>query len=53
MYRYAAPPRWGSPTSVTARVGLPGDVASAAVFLMTDGYATGSVVDVDGCVQLT
>ncbi|MGW3951269.1 SDR family oxidoreductase [Streptomyces sp. NPDC004752] len=36
-----------------ARVGLPEDIASAAVFLMTNGYATGSVVDVDGGVQLT
>ncbi|MFJ5837158.1 SDR family oxidoreductase [Streptomyces shenzhenensis] len=36
-----------------ARVGLPEDIASAAVFLMSNGYATGSVVDVDGGVQLT
>ncbi|MFJ8787717.1 SDR family oxidoreductase [Streptomyces sp. NPDC102462] len=36
-----------------ARVGLPEDIASAAVFLMTNGYATGSVLDVDGGVQLT
>lgn len=35
------------------RVGLPEDIASTAVFLMTNGYATGSVVDVDGGVQLT
>lgn len=36
-----------------ARVGLPEDIASTAVFLMTNGYVTGSVVDVDGGVQLT
>ncbi|MFI1728750.1 SDR family oxidoreductase [Streptomyces acidicola] len=36
-----------------ARVGLPEDIASTALFLMTNGYATGSVVDVDGGVQLT
>ncbi|MFJ6574251.1 SDR family oxidoreductase [Streptomyces sp. NPDC091292] len=36
-----------------ARVGLPEDIASTALFLMTNGYVTGSVVDVDGGVQLT
>ncbi|MFC9604192.1 SDR family oxidoreductase [Streptomyces niveus] len=35
------------------RVGLPEDIASTAVFLMSNGYATGSVVDVDGGVALT
>ncbi|MFD1658727.1 SDR family oxidoreductase [Streptomyces caeni] len=36
-----------------ARVGLPEDIAWTAVFLMTNGYVTGSVVDVDGGAQLT
>ncbi|MFG2173725.1 SDR family oxidoreductase [Streptomyces niveus] len=35
------------------RVGMPEDIASTALFLMANGYATGSVVDVDGGVQLT
>jgi NAD(P)-dependent dehydrogenase (short-subunit alcohol dehydrogenase family) len=30
------------------RVGRPEDIASAALLLMTNGYATGSVLDIDG-----
>jgi NAD(P)-dependent dehydrogenase (short-subunit alcohol dehydrogenase family) len=35
------------------RVGLPEDVASAALFLMTNGYVTGTVIDIDGGVQVS
>jgi NAD(P)-dependent dehydrogenase (short-subunit alcohol dehydrogenase family) len=30
------------------RVGQAADVASAVIYLMSNGFATGSVVDVDG-----
>lgn len=35
------------------RAGLPDDVASAAMFLMTNTFVTGTVVDVDGGVQVS
>lgn len=34
------------------RVGTPADVASAALFLMTNSHVTGTVLDVDGGVQV-
>ncbi|MGW4564594.1 SDR family oxidoreductase [Streptomyces sp. NPDC004561] len=35
------------------RVGTPEDVAFAALFLMTNSYVTGTVIDVDGGVQIS
>jgi len=35
------------------RAAVPEDVASAALFLMSNGYVTGTVIDVDGGVQLS
>lgn len=35
------------------RAGLPGDVATAAVFLMGNTFVTGTVLDVDGGVQVS
>lgn len=44
----------GYAASVPAgRAGLPEDVASAALFLMTNTYVTGTVIDVDGGVQVS
>lgn len=35
------------------RAGLPADVASAAIFLMTNTFVTGTVIDVDGGLQVS
>jgi NAD(P)-dependent dehydrogenase (short-subunit alcohol dehydrogenase family) len=44
----------GYASSVPAgRAAVPEDVASAALFLMTNGYVTGTVIDVDGGVQVS
>ncbi|MFJ3334999.1 SDR family oxidoreductase [Streptomyces sp. NPDC086766] len=44
----------GYAASVPAgRAGLPEDVASAALFLMTNTYVTGTVIDIDGGVQVS
>ncbi|MFI1564458.1 SDR family oxidoreductase [Streptomyces sp. NPDC020490] len=44
----------GYAASVPAgRAGIPEDVASAALFLMTNTYVTGTVIDVDGGVQVS
>jgi NAD(P)-dependent dehydrogenase (short-subunit alcohol dehydrogenase family) len=40
-------------TVPAGRVGAPGDLAEAALFLMTNGYVTGSVLHVDGGLLLT
>jgi NAD(P)-dependent dehydrogenase (short-subunit alcohol dehydrogenase family) len=44
----------GYASSVPAgRAAVPEDVASAALFLMTNDYVTGTVIDVDGGVQVS
>jgi len=40
-------------TVPAGRAGLPEDVADAAMFLMTNSFVTGSVIDVDGGVHLS
>ena len=40
-------------TVPAGRAGLPGDVASAAIFLMTNTFVTGTVIDVDGGLQVS
>jgi NAD(P)-dependent dehydrogenase (short-subunit alcohol dehydrogenase family) len=35
------------------RVGTPNDVAGAALFLMTNTWITGTVLDIDGGVQIS
>jgi NAD(P)-dependent dehydrogenase (short-subunit alcohol dehydrogenase family) len=35
------------------RAAVPEEVASAALFLMSNGYVTGTVIDVDGGVQVS
>jgi NAD(P)-dependent dehydrogenase (short-subunit alcohol dehydrogenase family) len=40
-------------TVPAGRVGNAGDVASAALFLMTNTFVTGTVIDVDGGVHVS
>jgi NAD(P)-dependent dehydrogenase (short-subunit alcohol dehydrogenase family) len=37
---------------LTGRVGLPEDIAQAHLFLMRDGFVTGTVLQVDGGARL-